>query len=56
MIVKCSGNHKQRFDLCVSRTLYHEASVVLQTNRHSVRIFSNGACFAIRPDFSAWDD
>ena len=33
-----------------------EPSTVLETDRHSVRIISDGAHFTIRPDFSAWDD
>lgn len=32
-----------------------ETPVVLQTDRHSVRIFSNGARFTVRPDLTVWD-
>lgn len=33
-----------------------EAPTELNTERHSVRILSDGARFTVRPDFSAWGD
>ena len=36
--------------------LNDEPSVELETDRHSVRILSDGTRFTIRPDFSMWDD
>ncbi len=48
--------------LCLPPNAFPEVSLNgapparLQADRHSVRIFSDGTHFTVRPDFSAWED
>lgn len=59
LTVTHAGNRLQlRFspELPPELTLNAQAPTVLETARHSVRIFSDGAAFSLRPDFSAWED